>query len=140
MEAWNREQVIEETKEEVFDLLKSVVRPEFLNRIDEIVLFQPLTKANIREIVGIQFKQIQARLEEQHITLDATTEALDKLGNEGYDPTYGARPLKRAMQRLVLNELSKQILAGYIKPNSVVLMDVDADSDIYFKNVEAVAV
>ena len=140
MEAWNREQVIEETKEEVFDLLKSVVRPEFLNRIDEIVLFQPLTKANIREIVGIQFKQIQARLEEQHITLDATTEALDKLGNEGYDPTYGARPLKRAMQRLVLNELSKQILAGYIKPDSVVLMDVDADSDIYFKNVEAVAV
>ena len=138
MEAWNREQVIEDTREEVFDLLKSVVRPEFLNRIDEIVLFQPLTKANIREIVGIQFKQVQARLEEQNITLDATTEALDKLGNEGYDPTFGARPLKRTMQRLVLNELAKQILAGYIKPDSVVLMDVDADGDIYFKNVEAV--
>ncbi|TAH14365.1 MAG: ATP-dependent chaperone ClpB [Runella slithyformis] len=138
MEAWNREKVIEDTKTEVFDLLKSVVRPEFLNRIDEIVLFQPLTKANIREIVGIQFKQVQARLQEQNIVLDATTEALDKLGNEGYDPTFGARPLKRAMQRLVLNELSKQILANYIKPDSVVLMDLDADGDIYFKNVEAV--
>jgi ATP-dependent Clp protease ATP-binding subunit ClpB len=131
----DREAVIDKTKIEVLDLLKDTIRPEFLNRIDEIVMFQPLTKKNIRNIVGIQFKQIQERLKEQNITLEATVEALDKLGKDGFDPTFGARPLKRVMQRLVLNELSKQILANYIKADSVVLMDLDADGLIYFKNV-----
>ncbi|MFN3849568.1 MAG: ATP-dependent chaperone ClpB [Spirosomataceae bacterium] len=135
-EKWNKDEVVENTKSELIELLKSYVRPEFLNRIDEIVMFQPLTKRNIRGIVNIQFKQIQERLAEQNIHLDATPEALDKIGFEGFDPAFGARPLKRAMQKMILNELSKQILAGYVKPDSVVLMDVDADGAIYFKNVD----
>lgn len=135
-EKWNKDEVVENTKSELIELLKTYVRPEFLNRIDEIVMFQPLTKRNIRGIVNIQFKQIQERLAEQNIHLDATPEALDKIGFEGFDPAFGARPLKRAMQKMILNELSKQILAGYVKPDSVVLMDVDADGAIYFKNVD----
>ncbi|MCU0326447.1 MAG: AAA family ATPase, partial [Spirosomaceae bacterium] len=135
-EKWNKDEVVENTKNELIELLKTYVRPEFLNRIDEIVMFQPLTKRNIRGIVNIQFKQIQERLAEQNIHLDATPEALDKIGFEGFDPAFGARPLKRAMQKMILNELSKQILAGYVKSDSVVLMDVDADGAIYFKNVD----
>jgi ATP-dependent Clp protease ATP-binding subunit ClpB len=136
MEKWNKEEVIENTKNELIELLQTFVRPEFLNRIDEIVMFQPLTKRNIRGILAIQFKIIQDRLAEQNIHLEATQEALDKIGLEGYDAVFGARPLKRIMQKRILNELSKQILAGYVKSDSVVLMDVDADGTVYFKNVE----
>ena len=135
----NRDALIDKTRIEVLELLKETIRPEFLNRIDEIVMFQPLNKKNIRAIVSIQFKQIQNRLKEQNISLQATDEVLDKLGRDGFDPTFGARPLKRVMQRLVLNELSKQILIGYVKPDSVVLMDLDASGTIYFKNVEVEA-
>ncbi len=135
-EKWNMDEVVESTKNDLIELLKTFVRPEFLNRIDEIVMFQPLTKRNIRGIVNIQFKQIQQRLADQNIHLDATPEALDKIGFDGYDPSFGARPLKRVMQKRILNELSKQILAGYVKADSVVLMDVDAEGVVYFKNVE----
>jgi ATP-dependent Clp protease ATP-binding subunit ClpB len=135
-EKWNQDEVIEDTKNELIELLKISVRPEFLNRIDEIVMFLPLTKRNIRGIVNIQFKQIQQRLAEQNIYLDATPEALNSIGFDGYDPAFGARPLKRVMQKRILNELSKQILTGYVKADSVVLMDVDADGLVYFKNVE----
>jgi ATP-dependent Clp protease ATP-binding subunit ClpB len=134
-EKWNQDEVIEDTKNELIELLKISVRPEFLNRIDEIVMFLPLTKRNIRGIVNIQFKQIQQRLAEQNIYLDATPEALNSIGFDGYDPAFGARPLKRVMQKRILNELSKQILTGYVKADSVVLMDVDADGLVYFKNV-----
>jgi ATP-dependent Clp protease ATP-binding subunit ClpB len=140
MEPWNKEQVLEDTKAEVFGLLKKSVRPEFLNRIDEVIMFEPLTKAIIRTIVDIQWKEIQTRLAESGIEIDATTEVLDYLGKVGFDPQFGARPLKRVMQRLVLNELSKQILSGYIKNNSAVLVDLDADSHVYFKNVDEVEV
>ncbi|MBO0939563.1 ATP-dependent chaperone ClpB [Fibrella sp. HMF5335] len=134
-EGWNHTLVVEEAKNEVMDLLKQTIRPEFLNRIDEIVLFEPLTKANIRQIVSIQFKQIQQRLAESGIQLDATDEALDKLGEEGFDPTFGARPLKRVLQRRVLNALSKEILSGHVKKDSIVLMDVDSDGEVTFENV-----
>jgi len=139
IEDWNHDQVIDDTKEEVFELLKQTVRPEFLNRIDEIVMFQPLTKREIRKIMSIQFRQIQQRLAEQGITLEADDEVLDKLGAEGFDPQFGARPLKRVLQRRILNALSKEILAGRIQKNAVVGMMVneneDGQEDIIFYNV-----
>ena len=128
----------EEAKNDVMNLLKSSVRPEFLNRIDEIVLFDPLTKINIRRIVQIQFKQIQARLAEQGITLEASDVVLDKLGEEGYDITFGARPLKRVLQRRVLNELSKEILSGKVQKDSVVMMELGTEGEIIFENIASV--
>ena len=128
----------EEAKNDVMNLLKSSVRPEFLNRIDEIVMFDPLTKINIRRIVQIQFKQIQARLAEQGITLEATDVVLDKLGEEGYDITFGARPLKRVLQRRVLNELSKEILSGKVQKESVVMMELGSEDEIIFENIASV--
>lgn len=137
MEDWNREEVLEKTKAEVFELLKKTVRPEFLNRIDETILFEPLNKQVIRKIVDIQWRKIQKRLSESNIQIEATTEVLDYLGEVGFDANFGARPLKRTMQRLILNELSKQILAGYIKNDATVLVDLDAEKQVYFKNLGA---
>lgn len=136
MEEWNKEEILEKTKVEVYEMLKKAVRPEFLNRIDETIMFEPLSKDIIRKIVDIQWREIQKRLAEANIEIDATTEVLDYLGEVGFDPNFGARPLKRTMQRLVLNELSKQILSGYIKNDSAVLVDLDAENQVYFKNVD----
>ncbi|UZD21018.1 ATP-dependent chaperone ClpB [Algoriphagus halophytocola] len=138
IEEWNKDEVMEKTKAEVFDLLKKSVRPEFLNRIDETIMFEPLNKGIIRKIVDIQWREIQHRLSEAGIEIEATKEVLDYLGEMGFDANFGARPLKRTMQRLILNELSKQILSGYIKNDSAVLVDLDADKQVYFKNVETV--
>ncbi|SNS09533.1 ATP-dependent Clp protease ATP-binding subunit ClpB [Belliella buryatensis] len=140
IEEWNKEEILERTKDEVYDLLKKSVRPEFLNRIDETIMFEPLNRGVIRKIVDIQWREIQKRLAEANIEIDATTEVLDYLGEVGFDPQFGARPLKRTMQRLILNELSKQILSGYIKNDSAVLVDLDADKQVYFKNIESVEV
>ncbi|MFN3996660.1 ATP-dependent chaperone ClpB [Algoriphagus sp.] len=140
MEEWNKEEILEKTKVEVYEMLKKAVRPEFLNRIDETIMFEPLSKDIIRKIVDIQWREIQKRLSEANIEIDATTEVLDYLGEVGFDPNFGARPLKRTMQRLVLNELSKQILSGYIKNDSAVLVDLDAENQVYFKNVDLVNV
>jgi ATP-dependent Clp protease ATP-binding subunit ClpB len=140
MEEWNKEEILEKTKVEVYEMLKKAVRPEFLNRIDETIMFEPLSKDIIRKIVDIQWREIQKRLSEANIEIDATTEVLDYLGEVGFDPNFGARPLKRTMQRLVLNELSKQILSGYIKNDSAVLVDLDSENQVYFKNIEAVEV
>jgi ATP-dependent Clp protease ATP-binding subunit ClpB len=137
MEDWNKEEILEKTKVEVYEMLKKAVRPEFLNRIDETIMFEPLSKDIIRKIVDIQWREIQKRLAEANIEIDATKEVLDYLGEVGFDPNFGARPLKRTMQRLVLNELSKQILSGYIKNDSAVLVDLDAENQVYFKNIEA---
>ncbi len=135
MEGWNNHIVMEKAKEEVMTLLKQVVRPEFLNRVDEIVMFEPLSKDNLRQIVQIQFRQIQNRLKEQGILLEASEEALLHIANEGYEPTMGARPLKRVMQKRILNELSKQILGNYITKDSVVMMEVGDDGNLQFENV-----
>ncbi len=135
MEGWNNQIVLDETKEEVMALLKQQVRPEFLNRVDEVVLFEPLTESHARQILGIQFKEVQKRLAEQNITLDATEEALSKLAKDGYDPNYGGRPMKRLLQRAVLNELSKLILSGKVQKDSAVLMDVDKEGNLIFENV-----
>ncbi|MCH6232746.1 ATP-dependent chaperone ClpB [Cognataquiflexum rubidum] len=136
MEEWNKEEIMEKTKSDVYDLLKKSVRPEFLNRIDETIMFEPLTRKVIRKIVDIQWREIQKRLAESNIEIDATQEVLDHLGEVGFDPNFGARPLKRTIQKLILNELSKQILSGYIKNDSAVLVDLDAEHQVYFKNVE----
>ncbi|WP_186753657.1 ATP-dependent chaperone ClpB [Echinicola salinicaeni] len=140
IEEWNKDQIIEDTKTEVFELLKKSVRPEFLNRIDETIMFEPLNKEITRKIVDIQWKEIQQRLTDAGIEIDATREVLDYLGEVGFDPQFGARPLKRTMQRMVLNELSKEILSGYIKNDSAVLVDLDADKQVYFKNVENIEI
>jgi ATP-dependent Clp protease ATP-binding subunit ClpB len=141
MEEWNHEQVIEDTKNEVFELLKKTIRPEFLNRIDELVMFRPLTKSEIRKVVDIQFKGIQKRLAEAGIMIEADKDVLNVLGEKGFDPQFGARPLKRVMQRMILNELSKDILAGKINKDDVVGMLWDEDAGaIRFFNVSKVEI
>ncbi|WP_395617791.1 ATP-dependent chaperone ClpB [Aquirufa sp.] len=135
MEGWNNALILEETKEEVMTLLKQVVRPEFLNRVDEVVLFEPLTLEHARKILAIQFKEVQRRLADQHITLEATEDALNKLAADGYDPNYGGRPMKRVLQKAVLNELSKAILSGKIVKDSAVMMELGADGELVFENV-----
>ncbi|MET3730771.1 ATP-dependent chaperone ClpB [Moheibacter stercoris] len=115
--------VYDETKREVFEELKRHFRPEFLNRIDETILFKPLSNSQIGGIVKIQIDELAKKLAKRDITLDITTEALDYISNKGYDPQFGARPLKRVVQQDVLNELSKEILKGNVHDNSVVLID-----------------
>jgi ATP-dependent Clp protease ATP-binding subunit ClpB len=132
---YNHEEVVDRTREEVVDRLKQHMRPEFLNRIDEIVMFQPLKRTEIRKIVDIQFKQIQQRLHEAGIALEATDEVLDYLGEQGFDPQFGARPLKRVIQRVILNELSKEILSGKVSKDAVVEAVLE-DGAVRFENVE----
>ncbi|MBX2952970.1 MAG: ATP-dependent chaperone ClpB [Leadbetterella sp.] len=128
----------EEALELVMELLKNSVRPEFLNRIDEIVMFDPLGRTEIRKIVSIQFDGIRARLQEQGIFIEATDAALDRLGEQGYDPVFGARPLKRVIQRSILNELSKMILSGTIDKDKVILLDINEAGDYVFENMPEV--
>ena len=125
----------EEAKELVMKLLKENVRPEFLNRIDEIVLFDPLSKANLYKIAKIQFAQIQERLADQDITLDTADKVLEQLADESYDPAYGARPLKRVLQKRILNELSKMILSGKVTKDAVIVMEIEKEGKIVFENV-----
>jgi len=127
------EATTEAAKVEVLGLLKQTVRPEFINRIDEIVMFTPLTNANIAQIVGLQLKSVKKMLALQGITLDATPEAIEYLSEKGYDPQFGARPVKRVIQRDVLNQLSKEILSGTITTDSIVLIDA-FDGKLVFRN------
>ena len=127
------EAATEAAKVEVLGLLKQTVRPEFINRIDEIVMFTPLTHANIAQIVGLQLKSVTKMLAQQGITMDATPEAITYLSEKGYDPQFGARPVKRVIQRKVLNQLSKEILAGTIKTESIILLDA-FDGQLVFRN------
>jgi ATP-dependent Clp protease ATP-binding subunit ClpB len=123
----------EAAKVEVLGLLKQTVRPEFINRIDEIVMFTPLTNANIAQIVGLQLKSVTKMLLQQGITMDATPEAIAYLSEKGYDPQFGARPVKRVIQRDVLNQLSKEILARTIATDSIILLDA-FDGKLVFRN------
>ena len=120
----NRDSVVAKTKSELFELLKQTIRPEFLNRIDELIMFTPLNRSEIRDIVALQFKQVQDTLAEMGITMEASTEALDWLAELGYDPQFGARPLKRVIQKRILNELSKEILAGKVDKDSKIKLDM----------------
>ena len=137
---FNEDEVMSQTKREVFELLKKSVRPEFLNRIDETIMFRPLSREDMRKIVEIQFNLIKHRLEENGIKIEATDEALDHLGNIGFDPQFGARPLKRVLQREVLNQLSKEILAGNITRDSVVGIELNDNQQIGFINLDEVKI
>ena len=123
----------ESARIEVLGLLKKTIRPEFLNRIDDIIMFTPLNKAAIKQIVAIQLEQLKKMLLKQNITLDATDQAIDYLGNKGFDVQYGARPIKRLIQKEVLNKLSKELLAGTIKNESIILID-SFDNQLVFRN------
>jgi ATP-dependent Clp protease ATP-binding subunit ClpB len=135
MNEFNQDEVIASAKNKVFELLKKTIRPEFLNRIDDIIMFQPLSRANVEEIVKLQFAGVQQLLREQGFTLNATSEAIDWLAQLGYDPQFGARPVKRLFQRKVLNELSKQILAGSINRDKVIVLDM-IENQLFFRNIE----
>ncbi|MDE6572723.1 MAG: AAA family ATPase, partial [Duncaniella sp.] len=133
MTAENRGETIEKTKSEVLELLKQTIRPEFLNRIDEIIMFTPLNEAEIEEIVGLQIKSIQKMLATNGIRLEVTPAALKFLAEEGYDPEFGARPVKRVIHRMVLNQLSKDILSQKVDREHPIIIDYDGN-DIIFKN------
>lgn len=136
----NPEPVIEETKNQVFELLKKSVRPEFLNRVDETIMFRPLSKEDLQKIVTIQFKMIQHRLAENGIKIEADDKVLAHLGKIGFDPQFGARPLKRVLQREILNELSKEILAGNIAKDSVIGVTLSDHGTIEFLNLDKVEI
>jgi len=130
----NKDEIIAKTKNEVFELLKKSVRPEFLNRIDEIIMFTPLNRDEIRDIVTLQFKGVTQSLAEMGVTIEASEEALDWLAELGYDPQFGARPLKRVIQKRILNELSKQILAGTVDKDSNIKLDVFDHQFVFLNN------
>jgi ATP-dependent Clp protease ATP-binding subunit ClpB len=134
----NRDHVVAKTKGELFELLKQTIRPEFLNRIDELIMFTPLNRDELRDIVSLQFKGVQATLSEMGIEIEASDEALDWLSQLGYDPQFGARPLKRVIQKRILNELSKEILSGKIDKDSKIKLDV-FDNQFVFLNNEKIA-
>lgn len=129
----NKDVTVEKTKEEVLEMLKQTIRPEFLNRIDEIIMFTPLNENEIEEIVGLQIKSIQKMLATSGITLEVTLQALHYLAEEGYDPEFGARPVKRVIHRVVLNRLSKDILAQKVDKDKPIVIDVK-DDELVFKN------
>jgi len=127
------ESASEAARVEVLGLLRKTIRPEFLNRIDDIIMFAPLSKSDIKDIVGLQLENLKRMLAKQNITLDATEEAITYLAAKGFDPQYGARPVKRLIQKEVLNNLSKELLSGKITSDSIVLLD-SFDDQLVFRN------
>ena len=130
----NRDEVIAKTKNELFELLKQTIRPEFLNRIDELIMFTPLNRNELRDIVSLQFKHVQDTLAEMGIEMEASQDALDWLAELGYDPQFGARPLKRVIQKRILNELSKEILAGKVDKDSKIKLDMFDHTFVFLNN------
>ena len=130
----NREEILNDTRKQVFDLLKKSIRPEFLNRVDEIIMFQPLTREEIMDVVKLQLGIVEKMLVKNSIKLSATDKAIELIGNIGFDPQYGARPIKRVLQKQVLNELSKMILQGKIDKDSEIVVDVK-DGELVFENM-----
>ncbi len=129
----NKEEIVAKTKVQVYDLLKRTIRPEFLNRIDETIMFEPLGRDEVREIVEIQITQMKQRLQDNGFKLDVSSEAVDWLAQLGYDPQFGARPLKRVLQKRVMDELSKQILSGNLSINDEIMIDYDGNQLIFIK-------
>ena len=129
----NHDEVVENTKRQVLELLKKTIRPEFLNRIDDIIMFTPLNEKEIREIVGLQLNGVKKMLAQNGVTLEFTDEALNLIANKGYDPQFGARPVKRVIQRMVLNELSKELLSGHVNRERPIVIDCAGDG-LVFKN------
>lgn len=131
----NHDEILAKTKVEVFELLKRSIRPEFLNRIDETIMFTPLTRENVHRIVELQFNGVARMLAESNINITATPEAIDWLAQLGFDPQFGARPVKRVIQKRVLNELSKQILAGNIRKDANIVLELDKN-EFVFRNAD----
>jgi ATP-dependent Clp protease ATP-binding subunit ClpB len=129
----NRHMIVEKTKNEVLEMLKKTIRPEFLNRIDEIIMFSPLRKDEIKQIVNLQINSVKRMLAHNGIELDVTEDALNLLTDEGYDPEFGARPVKRVIQREILNQLSKDILAGNVDKDKSIEISANG-SQFVFKN------
>ena len=129
----NHDEVVENTKRQVLELLKKTIRPEFLNRIDDIIMFTPLNEKEIREIVGLQLNGVKKMLAQNGVTLEFTDEALNLIANKGYDPQFGARPVKRVIQRMVLNELSKELLSGHANRERPIVIDRVGEG-LVFKN------
>jgi ATP-dependent Clp protease ATP-binding subunit ClpB len=129
----NKEKIVERTKEEVMNRLKETIRPEFLNRVDEIILFQPLMKSEIRGIIRIQLEHLKNLVTQSGIQLQFSDYLVDYLAENGFDPQFGARPLKRLIQKEIVNNLSKKILAGDVDKNHPVLVDV-FDNVVVFRN------
>ena len=127
---------LDETKNAVMELLKQRIRPEFLNRIDEIIMFQPLSQNQIRDIVRIQLRSVAKMLEQNEITISATDEAVNHLAEVGYDPAMGARPVKRVIQREILNEMSRQLLEGKIHGNETIIIDVIDNQFVFYNPAE----
>lgn len=127
------ETAMEGAKVEVLGLLKQSIRPEFINRIDDIVMFTPLTRKDIEKVVSLQLKGVTKMLGKQGITLDATSEAIKYLADKGFQPEFGARPVKRTIQKEVLNQLSKEILSGKVTTDSIILLDAFDDA-LVFRN------
>jgi ATP-dependent Clp protease ATP-binding subunit ClpB len=136
----NEFDVLEDTKEEVIGLLKKQIRPEFLNRIDEIVMFRPLSKKDIIRIVDIQLENVRKMLKENGVEIEFEQKVKEVLADVGFDVQFGARPLKRAIQKRILNELSKEILAGKVQKDSIVLVTTDEYDRIVFENIVKVEV
>ncbi|MDY3068173.1 MAG: ATP-dependent chaperone ClpB [Parabacteroides sp.] len=129
----NHDTVVEQTKNQVLDLLKKTIRPEFLNRIDEIIMFTPLNESEIRQIVTLQLNGVKNMLDKNGISLEFTDAALDFISHEGFDPQFGARPVKRVIQKYVLNELSKEILSGHVNRDKAIVIDC-VNGELVFKN------
>ena len=129
----NHDTVVEQTKNQVLDLLKKTIRPEFLNRIDEIIMFTPLNESEIRQIVTLQLNGVKKMLDKNGISLEFTDAALDFISHEGFDPQFGARPVKRVIQKYVLNELSKEILSGHVNRDKAIVIDC-VNGELVFKN------
>ncbi|SFE90337.1 C-terminal, D2-small domain-containing protein, of ClpB protein [Pedobacter antarcticus] len=130
----NHDEVVAKTKNELFELLKQTIRPEFLNRIDELIMFTPLNRKEVRDIAALQFRHVQDSLAEMGVEIEASPEALDWLAELGYDPQFGARPLKRVIQKKILNELSKEILAGTIDKDSRIKLDMFDNKFVFLNN------
>ncbi len=129
----NREHILNQTKEQVFELLKKSIKPEFLNRIDEIIMFQPLTQEEIRKIVELQLQKVQQMLEKTNIKLTATKKAIDYIANIGFDPQFGARPIKRVIQKEILNELSKMLISEKVNKETTIIVD-EKNGELIFRN------
>lgn len=131
MNAGNHDEIMEKTRIQVFDLLKQTIRPEFLNRIDELIMFAPLNESQIEQIVRLQIDLVRKTLKENGIELRLTEAAIQFIANEGFDPQFGARPVKRAIQKYVLNDLSKQLIAGIVRNNETIKVDYDGEKLVY---------
>jgi ATP-dependent Clp protease ATP-binding subunit ClpB len=133
MNAQNQEDIIADTKIKVMEMLKKTIRPEFLNRIDETIMFLPLNKEEISKVVELQLNAVKKMLEPQGFSLETTRAAIDYLAEVGFDPEFGARPVKRAIQRCVLNDLSRKILADEVSRDKPITIDADSNG-LIFKN------